>query len=82
MGLLDLLVELLNFSSYKTLKGLESVKFNILPGREGFGTGYTSKRTKVKLYKTIMYTAPDCILSALCSTTVPVLWTAPLAIIV
>ena len=32
------------------------MKFNILPGREGFGTGYTSKRTKVKLYKKQLYT--------------------------
>ena len=31
--------------------------------REGFGTGYTSKRTTVKLYKTIIYIAPDCISS-------------------
>ena len=28
--------------------------------REGFGTGYTSKHTTVKLYKTWIYTALDC----------------------
>ena len=35
------------------------MKFNNLPGREGFGTGYTSKHTTVKLYKTLIYTASD-----------------------
>ena len=59
------------------------MKFNILPGREGFGTGYTSKRTTVKLYKKQLYTLHQtAFLLCLCSTTVPVLWTAPLVIII
>ena len=45
--------------------------------REGFGTGYTSKRTIVKLYKTQVFHA-SASESNFCSTTVPVLWLIPL----
>ena len=66
MGFLDLLTKFLNFPSYNTLKGIRiSLKVKVFysficefqwnstfyqVGRV-FGTGYTSKRTKVKLYK-------------------------------